>query len=560
MSDGAADGRALDPSPAEAANFVDAALAALPLVSALAVDTDLRYREVIGSDVVKHGYDPRSLIGCRVQDVIPAETWVQVEPLFLAALEGRTGVQVLGTDLPYGWYEATYSPIADADGTIIGCLTTVRDVTAETDARRDLERVRARHELLAANMGDVVALVDPDGVTSYVSPSCARVLGWQPEQMVGRPIRDFAHPPDVADVQPARQELTQGQDELTRQHRMRRADGSLVWVEVRMRAIRGQSGSLEGIVVTIRDVSERHQLGQELAGALGLLERTFDATPIGTGVMTSAGEWTRVNRALCGMVGLDERALLHAGLAGLARADDVDRVLAVVRQVARGSLARGTVDVDVPDRGLGTTTLEVGLTRLGGRDDADGQVVLTVEDVTLRRLERANLRIQAETDPLTGLWNRRRLDADLQAACAADRCPVLLHIDLDGFKAVNDRLGHEVGDDHLRQVGVLLRAATRTSDMVARIGGDEFTAILWDTDPSRTAGVVERIMDGIEALGMGTRASVGVALRQEGEMPREWMRRADEAMYVGKRAGGGRATVAATDGVTVPFEGRTALE
>ncbi len=408
----------------DASDFLAAALSALPLVSALAVDIDLCYREVIGHDIVKHGYDARALIGQRVVDVVPPELWVQVEPFFRAALDGTEGRQVFSTDLPYGWYEATYTPIRHASGTVIGCLTTVRDVTTETDARRELERVRAQHDLLATNGGDVIVLVDDAGIASWVSPSCTRVLGWTPSHMEGKAIRSFMFSPDVADMPPARHVLASGPDELTREHRMHHADGSLVWAEARIRAVRDDLGTLTSIVATIRDVSKRRALADQLARA--------------------------------------------------------------------------------------------------------------------QQEEREALRIQAETDPLTGLWNRRRLDKELEAAASWSEEAVLLHLDLDNFKAVNDRLGHGVGDDHLREVAVVLRGMAGPVAGLSRVGGDEFVVLLRDVGRDAASPVADRIVEGVQALGAGTHASVGLAVRQDGERPSEWLRRSDQAMYLAKHAGGGR--------------------
>lgn len=173
----------------------------------------------------------------------------------------------------------------------------------------------------------------------------------------------------------------------------------------------------------------------------------------------------------------------------------------------------------------------------------------------LRRLNRSlhNAKAAAEeqalTDTLTGLRNRRAMDAEL-AALTASRTPFgLMHIDLDYFKQVNDSLGHAAGDHVLIEVARILREETRTSDTVARLGGDEFVLIF----PELTdAGVMERI--GLRILrrieqpirfeGQPCRisASFGLTTSTPEATAEGMIADADRALYASKRAGRGRIT------------------
>lgn len=159
----------------------------------------------------------------------------------------------------------------------------------------------------------------------------------------------------------------------------------------------------------------------------------------------------------------------------------------------------------------------------------------------------------AMTDPLTGLANRRALEHALARACAGAGAFVLLHLDLDHFKAVNDWLGHAAGDHVLREVAQVLRAETRAEDVVARIGGDEFVVLMTATGDADTAlRIAGRIIDGISAplqfdgQSCAVAASVGVALSGAGRYPdpAALLRQADEALYTAKRAGRACAVLA----------------
>jgi diguanylate cyclase len=175
-----------------------------------------------------------------------------------------------------------------------------------------------------------------------------------------------------------------------------------------------------------------------------------------------------------------------------------------------------------------------------------GRTALTFADV--RRL--AEVRRQATTDDLTGLPNRRHLDRRLrerlELARARGSSVALLLIDLDGFKELNDTLGHRAGDLVLEQVGPRLRAALRAGDELARLGGDEFAVVLSDADDAEAVGrrMRQALEAGLTVDGIDLRigASIGIALFPEhGEDAETLLQRADVAMYQAKAARSGHA-------------------
>jgi diguanylate cyclase (GGDEF)-like protein len=177
----------------------------------------------------------------------------------------------------------------------------------------------------------------------------------------------------------------------------------------------------------------------------------------------------------------------------------------------------------------------------------DQSLVLNLRDVTEQRALEAQLQRRANVDELTGLPNRAALTQHLGAR---DRVDVtVLFIDLDGFKEVNDSLGHEEGDRVLRDVGSRIASVVRTGVTVGRLGGDEFVAIMQGNDVDAARIVAKRIIDGIIQVGsILTRfplsASVGIATGSPDESAEQILRRADHAMYTAKAEGPGRIRVA----------------
>jgi diguanylate cyclase (GGDEF)-like protein len=156
-----------------------------------------------------------------------------------------------------------------------------------------------------------------------------------------------------------------------------------------------------------------------------------------------------------------------------------------------------------------------------------------------------DLRERAATDPLTGLGHHASFHSALEESCARPErrgSLALLVFDLDGFKRVNDTRGHQAGDHLLRQAATSLRLALRSGEILYRIGGDEFAALVTVTSPDEAMAAANRLRGVVNARIAGG-VSVGVALHTAPEDPAAFFARADAALYEAKRAGGNRAAL-----------------
>lgn len=163
----------------------------------------------------------------------------------------------------------------------------------------------------------------------------------------------------------------------------------------------------------------------------------------------------------------------------------------------------------------------------------------------------AQLDLLARTDVVTSLPNRRvfeeRLQEELHRSARSRRAFALAILDLDHFKAINDRYGHPAGDEALRTFAGVLRTQARHADFVARFAGDEFATILVDVDPPKARAIIERMLEAVCAIrlehGPSLSASAGVALSYPVDTSDSLIERADAALYDAKQAGRNRAVL-----------------
>jgi diguanylate cyclase (GGDEF)-like protein len=175
-------------------------------------------------------------------------------------------------------------------------------------------------------------------------------------------------------------------------------------------------------------------------------------------------------------------------------------------------------------------------------DDRVAGVVVSFYDVTHPSSRQRRLSELASRDSLTGLWNRRRLEHELDRLLSAQnsRAGVVLLVDLDEFKQVNDRLGHEAGDELLCRVARALESGVRRTDLVARLGGDEFALLLPNMTQDEAGRVAEKVASTVRSVwppGLPGGASVGCAVAGGRHLtPTAVLAAADRAMYASKRS------------------------
>ena len=522
-----------------------AGMASSPHVSVILVDTLMRYRLVLGAAPRAHGYDPDDLVGRAVADVLPPAVFTRIGPNFTRALAGETVVETAPSADGTAIYESTYSPALE-NGRIVGALALVRDVTVEQRALAELAATDERHQMLVNNISDVMAFASPEGMFVWVSPSCEHVLGWPADRLVGRVVFEFVHHDDRAEVGNRREAFLRTGEPTTLHYRFRRPDGDWTWVESNLRAVRRpDSDAIGTVVASIRDLTERRALEAERAEALEVFERSFAAAPIGKALVAPDGRFIKVNGALCDLLDRDETTLQNLTFQELTHPDDLAADLDLLDEVARGRRENYRIEKRYrrPDGSVVWALLAVSVVRDG--DGGPRFYIAQLEDITERKNALQVMERLATTDALTGLPNRLLLMDRLRHAIDQGRrggwLVGVIFVDLDHFKEVNDTLGHEAGDELLRQTASRFARVAPPGDTTTRLGGDEFVVLC---EQVASLDEVTAIADSLRAElsrpftvfghDLHISASIGITTGSTGTAE-SLLREADRAMYAAKR-------------------------
>jgi diguanylate cyclase (GGDEF)-like protein/PAS domain S-box-containing protein len=410
--------------------------------------------------------------------------------------------------------------------------------------RREIAAVMPRFATMRKNERGVVLEVD-DATT--------QILGWDAADLVGHRTLAFTHPDDHAVAIENWMDLLASPGPARRVRvRYQRRDQSWVWFEVANHNLLDDPDH-RCVVSGMLDITDEMAATEALRAREQLLDRLAEALPVGLFQIDSARHVVYTNDRFHEIVGVEPAQTVDAQLSNV-----VDDDLPALEEALDAVLGRGLpadIEVELKLPGvLGSRLCTMNLRALSDEAGTVNGAIVCVADVTDGARMRDELKQRATFDQLTGLLNRASimlaLEADV-ARRAGDPERAVIFIDLDGFKQINDRLGHAAGDELLAITAARLTAAVRDDDLVGRLGGDEFLVICPQSNGRGPAiKVAERVAAELSVdvqLAAGTsrlQASVGVAWSTGRELtPDALVAQADAAMYESKRLRSGQVRV-----------------
>lgn len=389
---------------------------------------------------------------------------------------------------------------------------------------------------------------DAGAVILWAEPALTQILGWSAEELVGRRVIELVHPDDHETGILNWLELLEepGPGRPVRLRHLHR-DGSWVWLQV-TNDNRLDDPRHHDVLAEMVDISEEMEALEALHAREQLLRQLTETVPVGLLHADLEGQLLYSNSRMAELSGVAAAATL-ADQFGHVAPDDRPRLDAALQAAAAGDAADVDVAMAAAEGGVPAHHCRISLRPLYNESGALTGLTGCVEDITSTVRRSQALEVRATTDPLTGCLNRSAVVSYLQEL--VDRGvsgTAVIFVDLDGFKPVNDGLGHAAGDDVLIQVATRLRDSVRSSDVVGRFGGDEFVVVCPSVNSAGHALDVARLISArafgrpLDVAGeeLAMQASLGVAWSSgPGTDALTLVQQADSAMYQAKREGTG---------------------
>ncbi|MBL8470165.1 MAG: EAL domain-containing protein [Rhodocyclaceae bacterium] len=436
----------------------------------------------------------------------------------------------------------------DAQGRATRCIGTITDITGRKHAEHCLSESEARYRLVVDNVKEAIFQTDAAGRWLFLNRAWEEITGFTVEEALGKSFLDYVHPDDRARNQALFQPLIAREKDYCR-HEIRylHKDGGHRWVEVFARLTLDPQGELIGTAGTLYDVTERRAVAERLR----LAASVFDHAQEGIVICDPRPRILDVNETFLRVTGYSREEAIGKNPNFLQSGhQDATFYRALWTSLKENGCWRG----ELWNRRKSGEVYAEHLTITAVRD-AEGTLTHYVgvfTDITAIKENQRRLERMAYYDTLTQLPNRSLLADRLQMAMArAQREQTLLavcYLDLDGFKDVNDLLGHAAGDALLVEVAERLSNGARAGDTVARLGGDEFAVLLGGLASVEDCDLaVDRLLKNLDQpytvceRDFGVSASIGVTLFPlDGGDADSLLRHADQAMYIAKQAGRNR--------------------
>lgn len=450
----------------------------------------------------------------------------------------------------------------DKTAQITRIIGVAKDITDQIEASESLRDSEQRYRMLAESISDVICSTDSQLALNYISPSVNTVLGYDVDWVFKNGWQSIiANPQQLTGIYSLMEQVSRALGDPEALNRLRdeiqtqlflfdclRADGRKVPIELRLVLVWDEHGAFEGVLGVGRDISQQRRAEKDLRMAATVFEHSTSAILI----TDPAGYIVQANEAFSRVSGYAVSDVLDQ-LPNMLTVDEQQEahLRYVLKQLHQHSTWEG--EVWLKRRNGEHYPAWVGITAVFDDEGDLASYVCFFSDISERKASEQRIHRLAYYDALTHLPNRTlfqdRLHTALQSAERQKSWVVLMFLDLDRFKPINDSLGHAAGDRMLKEMATRLLGCVAEDDTVARMGGDEFTLLLQprisrEMALNRAIHVAEQILASLvkpfvlEGREFFVTASIGIALSpQDGNELSQLMKNADTAMYHAKERG-----------------------
>ncbi len=406
-------------------------------------------------------------------------------------------------------------------------------------------------EALVSHSQNIIGAKDLDGRYIYVNVSYSATFGVPCESFLGK-TDDELFPPDIAShLRAADRRARYSQSSLVLEEVVPVQGELRTYLSVKF-PILDQQGAVYATGLIATDISRWRRAEDKLRRSEELFRQAFDKATIGMCLVSLDGVLLRVNPQMCWTLGYDKDELEGRPASDFVHPQDSHSDPAYVRHDGDGAGAWSEFERHYRHKNGTSVWCRVSSSLVRGALGEPLYYISHVNDITASRHMEQELKRLASTDPLTGIANRRPfLEALEQALQRMRRCPCpvcCVMVDLDHFKHINDQFGHLAGDQVLQTFTHLCLSRLRSTDLIGRLGGEEFGILMPDTDIEGARQLAEELRKIIEETPIqveGHRITLTISLgitecRTDDSGPDAVLSRTDQALYLAKSAGRNR--------------------
>lgn len=480
-------------------------------------------------------------------------------------------IKLLENNTPVGLLEEKYVLL---DGTILdveviatpveymdrpAIQVIIQDISSRKEMERKLYKSQEQYRSVVENLKEVIFQTDKQGYWTFLNPAWREITGFTIEESVGKPVIDYVHPDDRKHNNQLLQLLIGRKEDYCRYEiRYLTKDGGFRWIEVYARLTLDDQGQIIGTSGTLNDVTERKEAEEELRASEEQFRLIAESTSDMITLHDFEGNYVYASPACKEILQYEEAELVGQNAFLFIHPDD--HAVCIKSHQATLKTGSSVVAYRIRRKDGEYLWLESSAKLLQGSQIDETKLIVVSRNINQRKLAEQKLQEANEIlqrlsaiDGLTGVANRRAFDERLEwewnRSLRSSTPLSLIMFDIDFFKAYNDTYGHQGGDGCLKRVASTINdTLERSTDLLCRYGGEEFSVILPDTDSAGARIVGEKIrsvIEGLEIPHSGSKISpwvtisVGTAtiIPNLNSTPFELISFADKAAYQAKREG-----------------------
>ena len=500
-----------------------------------------------GGGAAMVGLKPEGAIGMDISRFHPNEAWEKLQLTFPILHEA--GRYQCESQLKHFATGAIIDVLLDSfvlrkpeTGEILSIAAIMRNVTERKLSEEALRTSEERFRIAAENAGDQTIDVDlRTGQAQIFGPGSPRLGDW-PAPTNFADWKNLLHPEDLARTLEGRDRCIKSGEPYVGEYRVVGKQGDIFHYSLRAQALRNALGEATRWIGVVSNITEQKKAAESIAQLAAIVQSSEDAI-VGcdlSGIISSwnSGAEKMLSYASSDVVGQPLSILL-------AQPDEVEGIR---KRCLRGEVSRFDQTFFICKSGE-AQPVSLTVSPIRGKSGGVTGLAAIARDMRAQVKAENELAYQAQHDHLTGLPNRvmlaDRLEASIRRAGGSGLMAAVIYLDLDGFKLVNDTLGHEAGDLLLQQVTDRLRTCVREPDTLARMGGDEFMVVVNELRDDKLALVIaERLAEAlrspfwVQERELYLTASMGISMYpRDGNDVSTLRRNADAAMYQAKHMG-----------------------